>query len=182
MAVCWNWIIVIIITIIIAATFGWLCVETSSFKEVVYEKLQPPSGGCVLKLGGINSTDIVVVAATFGWLCVETRKIKKTRYWSLQPPSGGCVLKPYQYRAHGNRFTPATFGGYTLKQILINLNSIIFTFLLYLSTRFIPNNIPPCISPLFTLDYAPFLAFMIYNYACFWLSFWLTWWADCSLP
>ena len=129
----------------LAAAFGRLCVETANRDCCFLFVLQPPSGGCVLK------------------------RLQKTRYNAsgLQPPSGGCVLKPYQYRAHGNRFTPATFGGYTLKQILINLNSIIFTFLLYLSTRFIPNNIPPCISPLFTLDYAPFLAFIIYNYACF---------------
>ena len=129
----------------LAAAFGRLCVETANRDCCFLFVLQPPSGGCVLK------------------------RLQKTRYNAsgLQPPSGGCVLKPYQYRAHGNRFTPATFGGYTLKQILINLNSIIFTFLLYLSTRFIPKNIPPCLSPLFTLDYAPFLAFIIYNYACF---------------
>ena len=65
-------------------------------------------------------------------------------------------------------FTEPPSGGCVLKQNLINLNSIIFSAqLLYLSTQFIPNNILSCISPLFALDYAPFLAFMIYNYACF---------------
>ena len=144
-----------------AATFGWLCVETS-----IWSCSRDEFFGSHLRVAVCWNPDF---AARVG-------KLK------AQPPSGGCVLKPYQYRAHGNRFTPATFGGYTLKQILINLNSIIFTFLLYLSTRFIPNNIPPCISHPFALDYAPFLAFMIYNYACFWLSFWLTGWADRSLP
>ena len=54
-----------------------------------------------------------------------------------------------------------------LKQKLTDLNSIIFTPLLDLPNQFIHNNIPPCFSPSFTLDYAPFLAFIIYNYACF---------------
>ena len=34
----------------VAATFGWLCVETLSYPlEVVAQYPQPPSGGCVLK-------------------------------------------------------------------------------------------------------------------------------------
>ena len=69
-------------------------------------------------------------------------------------------------------FTEPPSDGCALKQNLTKLDSIIFTvLLLYLSTQFIPNKIPPCISPLFALDYAPFLAFMIYNYACFRLLF-----------
>ena len=65
-------------------------------------------------------------------------------------------------------FTEPPSGGCVLKQNLINLNSIIFSAqLLYLSTQFIPNNILSCISPSFALDYAPFLVFIIYNYACF---------------
>ena len=108
-------------------------------------KEQPPSGGCVLKLE--NELDVLASP--------------------LQPPSGGCVLKPaILLFPYAFKLQPPS-GGCAFKQNLINLNSIIFTFPLYLSTQFIPNNIPPCISPLFALDYAPFLAFMIYNYACF---------------
>ena len=78
--------------------------------------MQPPPGGCVLKLGtmiGFIGTEKAATfgwlcvetvfksnnqfgddAATFGWLCVETvlKAIKKRD--NSQPPSGGCVLKP----------------------------------------------------------------------------------------
>ena len=151
----------------LAAAFGRLCVETANRDCCFLFVLQPPSGGCVLKRLQKTRYNASGLQPPSGGCVLKQWIAENGQYQPKQPPSGGCVLKPYQYRAHGNRFTPATFGGYTLKQILINLNSIIFTFLLYLSTRFIPNNIPPCISPLFTLDYAPFLAFIIYNYACF---------------
>ena len=84
-----------------AATFGWLCVETTSCKTaspyVVQPPsggcvlkpyncdtyfifcLQPPSGGCVLKLSRINSFRLLLIAATFGWLCVETSTTKQAR-------------------------------------------------------------------------------------------------------
>ena len=34
--------------------------------------MQPPSGGCVLKLNRLLITSYCGMAATFGWLCVET--------------------------------------------------------------------------------------------------------------
>ena len=57
----------------LAATFGWLCVETP-FWLVCLSMVawQPPSGGCVLKLAVPQVSNIGVTAATFGWLCVET--------------------------------------------------------------------------------------------------------------
>ena len=36
--------------------------------------LQPPSGGCVLKLTRLGVAGNHEEAATFGWLCVETSK------------------------------------------------------------------------------------------------------------
>ena len=57
----------------LAATFGWLCVETRAeyyLLKTIYE--QPPSGGCVLKLRLSARLLVLQVAATFGWLCVET--------------------------------------------------------------------------------------------------------------
>ena len=150
-----------------AAASARLCVETLATPIIRISWLRQPPSGCVLKRELTFANRLAVLQPPSGGCVLKQLRKLATTQSKLQPPSGGCVLKPYQYRAHGNRFTPATFGGYTLKQILINLNSIIFTFLLYLSTRFIPNNIPPCISPLFALDYAPFLAFIIYNYACF---------------
>ena len=55
-----------------AATFGWLCVETTAL--TAYSKMcqQPPSGGCVLKLLNHRKQVKSDGAATFGWLCVET--------------------------------------------------------------------------------------------------------------
>ena len=56
----------------VAAAFGRLCVETLLANwRIVKIPSQPPSGGCVLKLG-------------FSEAELNNR---------LQPPSGGCVLK-----------------------------------------------------------------------------------------
>gem|GEM_PF-5017419 len=78
---------------------------------------------------------------------------------TVQPPSGGCVLK----QARNYTTTPKTeqppSGGCALKQNLINLNSIIFTFLLYLSTQFIPNNISPLYFPLIRSRLCPIFSF-----------------------
>lgn len=35
--------------------------------------MQPPSGGCVLKLKSISDLLKMLKAATFRWLCVETK-------------------------------------------------------------------------------------------------------------
>ena len=57
---------------ILAATFGWLCVETLEKHLIkIGPRRQPPSGGCVLK----------------------RRVMKSVGYGEVQPPSGGCVLK-----------------------------------------------------------------------------------------
>ena len=57
---------------VLAATFGWLCVETSIALLISF----------------------LLNAATFGWLCVETASSGKNNYDNdRQPPSGGCVLK-----------------------------------------------------------------------------------------
>ena len=56
-----------------AATFGWLCVETPFADDKNAKALrQPPSGGCVLKLAYEAVKRELREAATFGWLCVET--------------------------------------------------------------------------------------------------------------
>ena len=57
-----------------AATFGWLCVETLmlAISKVAKTLRQPPSGGCVLKLLLGYPLFCQARAATFGWLCVET--------------------------------------------------------------------------------------------------------------
>ena len=56
--------------------------------------LQPPSGGCVLKLACQYLFKIFLKAAAFGRLCVETLLTNNSILdLYLQPPSGGCVLK-----------------------------------------------------------------------------------------
>ena len=53
------------------AAFRRLCVETHRLGGIVAAKIQPPSGGCVLK----------------------QNRVKKMAEIDFQPPSGGCVLK-----------------------------------------------------------------------------------------
>ena len=61
----------LILRVCFPAAFGRLCVETADRTLEIMQSLQPPSGGCVLKL-------------KHGWLvCLD----------KSQPPSGGCVLK-----------------------------------------------------------------------------------------
>ena len=71
-----------------AATFGWLCVETSQAILKTWYKSQPPSGGCVLKQP------------------VQERVV----FEELQPPSGGCVLKHALQYVRVHRQQAATFG------------------------------------------------------------------------
>ena len=56
-------------------------------------EVQPPSGGCVLKLAldSIERND--VIPAAFRRLCVETISGELLSSTIIQPPSGGCVLK-----------------------------------------------------------------------------------------
>ena len=56
--------------------------------------MQPPSGGCVLKLCQDLQDCPLQPAAAFGRLCVETKKLIVMLLNIPQPPSGGCVLKP----------------------------------------------------------------------------------------
>ena len=56
-------------------------------------KWQPPSGGCVLKLNFWIFKCSSYRAAAFGRLCVETNLYEDLESRGVQPPSGGCVLK-----------------------------------------------------------------------------------------
>ena len=71
-----------------AATFGWLCVETLRSAWLSETCSQPPSGGCVLK----------------------QELIAKAQALNTQPPSGGCVLKQMCMIYHYLQSTAATFG------------------------------------------------------------------------
>ena len=58
-----------------------------------YRHGQPPSGGCVLKLWTRQAKLPKNIPAAFGRLCVETNNYPDFRVKIFQPPSGGCVLK-----------------------------------------------------------------------------------------
>ena len=84
-------------------------------RVIIWLLLQPPSGGCVLKLARTYPTQALLYPAAFRRLCVETLAKKSRRelrepaafrrlcvetIWTTrglpslgQPPSGGCVLK-----------------------------------------------------------------------------------------
>ena len=100
--------------------------------------MQPPSGGCVLKLFG-NMHHCTNSTAAFGRLCVETRCfrgnavnafpaafgrlcVETTQYWVIfkawaQPPSGGCVLKLYSLACRWSRREQPPSGGCVLKLV-----------------------------------------------------------------
>ena len=56
-------------------------------------EIQPPSGGCVLKLTILAVGRPLLGPAAFGRLCVETSRWGSIGQSIQQPPSGGCVLK-----------------------------------------------------------------------------------------
>ena len=95
--------------------------------------MQPPSGGCVLKLYERDIYRLLVEAAAFGRLCVETRNssfvsrsapaaafgrlcvetVVKMIFANLlirQPPSGGCVLKQDVIAGFNTSEKAAAFG------------------------------------------------------------------------
>ena len=62
--------------------------------------VQPPSGGCVLKRHITKAADLYRRPAAFRRLCVETTSsISRICEKNSQPPSGGCVLKHYEQAA-----------------------------------------------------------------------------------
>ena len=77
------------------AAFGRLCVETPFFRvHLPQVRVQPPSGGCVLKHDEYEGSIELELPAAFGRLCVETAPLHTAvGRCGVQPPSGGCVLK-----------------------------------------------------------------------------------------
>ena len=71
---------------------------------------QPPSGGCVLKRYGGRLAVIKTYPAAFGRLCVETSQIPNSTNTANQPPSGGCVLKHQIQQLDVSPLRPAAFG------------------------------------------------------------------------
>ena len=121
------------------AAFRRLCVETADYnKSPGNAHAQPPSGGCVLKLGyelkampdgtpaafrrlcveTMPPAGQVSAAApaAFRRLCVETRRSSATVCGSCQPPSGGCVLKQKLMTFDTFKKSQPPSGGCVLKQ------------------------------------------------------------------
>ena len=101
-----------------AATFGWLCVETTIPKGGSQSNTAATFGWLCVETRITDSTTSYDLAATFGWLCVETlHRLKKRRILS-QPPSRGCVLKlPAPLVFYGNFKQPPS-RGCVLKRVL----------------------------------------------------------------
>ena len=78
--------------------------------------MQPPSGGCVLKLQVPTNHRYIGEAAAFGRLCVETELMSGLlTQIKGQPPSGGCVLKPVKGIPRALRHLQPPSGGCVLK-------------------------------------------------------------------
>ena len=157
-----------------AAAFGRLCVETlNSWELKLSQSRQPPSGGCVLKHFVLHAHKHHIVQPPSGGCVLKLPYSGRNRHFVMQPPSGGCVLKLILLAFSCLVRLQPPSGGCALKQNSINLNSIIFIFLLYLSTQFIPNNIPPLYFPLIRSRLCPIFSFHDLQ-LCVFLTFILT--------
>ena len=105
-----------------AATFGWLCVETSN-KNLNNQVIFAATFGwlCVETLDK-NDYGVLKLAATFGWLCVETLFTKHLEEQVTQPPSGGCVLKLASMGFTQMSPDAATFGWLCVETLVKGLN------------------------------------------------------------
>ena len=77
--------------------------------------VQPPSGGCVLKLYELKTLGFAEAPAAFRRLCVETNEKSHFEQFKIQPPSGGCVLKPAAQCGHEQAYLQPPSGGCVLK-------------------------------------------------------------------
>ena len=104
------------------AAFRRLCVETIRRSATSKKSLQPPSGGCVLKLARKVSPNFLCSAA-FRRLCVETKTLKSLSDGVRQPPSGGCVLKLPRNEQGGMKAMQPPSGGCVLKPFVLEFLS-----------------------------------------------------------
>ena len=107
--------------LIIAATFGWLCVETPKRDGTIAYVNAATFGWLCVETTCSFSSPAACVAATFGWLCVETcpHNLILIRD-STQPPSGGCVLKRPSYLFDKPPHIAATFGWLCVETTTLN--------------------------------------------------------------
>ena len=79
-------------------------------------KIQPPLGGCVLKLGKSRRIKHFYKPAAFRRLCVETVLAPLLPSGKVgQPPLGGCVLKLFDFLYQMGHHHQPPLGGCVLK-------------------------------------------------------------------
>ena len=80
--------------------------------------MQPPSGGCVLKLSHRVKIRLVQFAATFGWLCVETYQIALFRLKHLAATFGWLCVETAKIAPCNHFQNAATFGWLCVETLL----------------------------------------------------------------
>ena len=93
-----------------AAAFGRLCVETISKGYSLCVAMQPPSGGCVLKLWHNLLIRNCYQQPPSGGCVLKHHYGFRKKYPQLQPPSGGCVLKLFLRTPPSRLLAAAAFG------------------------------------------------------------------------
>ena len=101
------------------AAFRRLCVETRSYKlPCRRDKLQPPLGGCVLKLVDLFAPCAFLDQPPLGGCVLKLfRRHGRGRRNGNQPPLGGCVLKQAHGKREGARASQPPLGGCVLKPV-----------------------------------------------------------------
>ena len=100
------------------AAFRRLCVETESIRvRNNYFEIQPPSGGCVLKLIFKYAAIVKEIQPPSGGCVLKQGSDASFQGVESQPPSGGCVLKHMVCLFIGVlKFQPPS-GGCVLKRV-----------------------------------------------------------------
>ena len=80
--------------------------------------LQPPSGGCVLKLFCSTGRSREDIQPPSGGCVLKRWQGVRAACCTTQPPSGGCVLKPKSQTQSLNYFGPAAFRRLCVETVL----------------------------------------------------------------
>ena len=64
--------------------------------KLLFQRKQPPSGGCVLKLSALALIQALTLQPPSGGCVLKHRGLLSVALLLEQPPSGGCVLKLQQ--------------------------------------------------------------------------------------
>ena len=81
--------------------------------------MQPPSGGCVLKLVGFQQNGSRISQPPSGGCVLKLFKFGCQISAAEQPPSGGCVLKPPATTTFRCRINAAAFGRLCVETVAV---------------------------------------------------------------